>query len=92
MDWSDILWAPVIAPIAIIVGISRMRVASAERPTQRYLQNLDSASCLSDLGQALSPLLDGVDHVDQVFAKFATLRAVYASGTKATLPDTSMPN
>ena len=66
MDWRETL----LAPVGVLVG--RSKVASAERTTQRFLQNVDSASCLVDLNIALGPLLDGVDHVDQVFAKFAT--------------------
>ena len=66
MDWRETL----LAPLRVLVG--RSKVTSAERTTQRYLQNVNSASCLVDLNKALGPLLDGVDHIDQVFAKFAT--------------------
>lgn len=66
MDWRETL----LAPLGVLVG--RSKVVSAKRTTQQYLQNVNSASCLVDLNKALGPLLDGVDHVDQVFAKFAT--------------------
>ena len=66
MDWRNIL----LAPLGVL--IRRSKVASAERTTQRYLHNLNAASCLVDLHKALGPLLDSVDHVDQVFAEFAT--------------------
>ena len=66
MNWRESL----LTPLAILVG--RTKVASAERTTQRYLQNITSASCLVDLNTALGPLLDGVNNVDKVFTKFAT--------------------
>ena len=66
MDWRETL----LAPLGVLFGLRT--VASAERTTQQYLQNVNSASCLVDLYEALGPLLDGVDHVDQVFEKFAT--------------------
>ena len=66
MDWRQIL----LTPVGVLV--SRSKVAFAERTTQQYLQSVDSVSCLVDLNKALSPLLGGVDHVDQVFANFAT--------------------
>lgn len=66
MDWRETF----LAPLGVLVG--RSKVVSAERTTQQYLQNVNSASCLVDLNKALGPLLDGVDHVDQIFAKFAT--------------------
>ena len=66
MDWRQIL----LTPVGVLV--SRSKVAFAERTTQQYLQSVNSASCLVDLNKALAPLLGGVDHVDQVFAYFAT--------------------
>ena len=66
MNWRETFSTPV----AFLIG--RTKVASAERTTQRYLQNITSASCLVDLSTALGPLLDGADGVDTVFTKFAT--------------------
>lgn len=67
MDWRNTL----LAPIGVLIGNSK--VASAERTTQRYLHKVNAASILADLAKALGPLLDSIDHVDQVFAKFATI-------------------
>jgi hypothetical protein len=61
MDW-------LLAPVGVLF---RSRVAIAERKTREYLHNVNSTSCLVDLGKALKPLLGGVDHVDKVFAKFS---------------------
>ena len=66
MDWRNTL----LAPVGVLLG--RSKVASAERTTQRYLQEVNAASCLVDLHRTLAPLLHGVDQVDRVFAKFAT--------------------
>ena len=66
-DWRSIL----LAPIGVLIG--RSKVAFAERTTQRYLHNVNAASCSAGLDKALDPLVDSIDHVDKVFAKFATV-------------------
>ena len=53
------------------VLLNRSKVASAERTTREYLHNVSLASCLVDLGNALDPLLNGVECVDKIFANFA---------------------
>ncbi|KAL8817921.1 MAG: hypothetical protein Q9191_008054, partial [Dirinaria sp. TL-2023a] len=40
--------------------------------TQQYLRDVDIDSCLNDLHHALEQLLDGTNHVNEVFAQFAT--------------------
>ena len=60
-----------LAPVGVLIG--RSKVAFAERTTQRYLHNVNAASCSADLDKALDPLLGSIDHVDKVFAKFATV-------------------
>ena len=89
MDWRNIL----LAPVGVLIGHSQ--VASAEQTTQQYLHNVNAASCSVDLHKALGPLLHSVDHVDQVFAKFATIdssgksfwnRSNFATYVEARLP------
>ena len=67
MDWRNTL----LAPIGVLIDNSM--VASAGRTTQRYLHKVNAASRSADLDQALGPLLDSIDHVDQIFANFATI-------------------
>lgn len=46
--------------------------ASAERATRRYLEDINSASCLNHLDKALGQLLDGVKDVEKTFSNYAT--------------------
>ncbi|PYI25554.1 hypothetical protein BP00DRAFT_431133 [Aspergillus indologenus CBS 114.80] len=45
--------------------------ASAERAMRRYLEDLDSASCLDHLNKALDRLLDGIKDVEKTFLNYA---------------------
>jgi hypothetical protein len=62
MAWRDRLLTP-------LIGHSK---ASAERATRRYLEDLNSASCLNLLDKALGQLLDGIDDVEKIFLNYAT--------------------
>ena len=67
MDWRQILLLPVTLPLHLY------RLVESERTTRRYLEDVSPDSCLIDLREALSPLLDGISiHVDSVFTDFAT--------------------
>ncbi|KAJ5966675.1 hypothetical protein N7501_002923 [Penicillium viridicatum] len=46
--------------------------ASAERATRRYLEDINSASCLIHLDKALGQLLDGVKDAEKTFSNYAT--------------------
>lgn len=85
MDWRSLL----LAPAAIV--FNGAQVAYAERTTQQYLQNISDTSCLEDLDQALSPVLESVDNVNSIFAKFATQhsggRAIWNERSFATYMD-----
>ena len=89
MDWRNTL----LVPVGALIGHGK--VATTERTTQIYLHNVNAASCLVDLLKTLGPLLDGADHADQVFEKFATTdssgksswnRSNFAKNTEARLP------
>ncbi|PCG97667.1 Hypothetical protein PENO1_062170 [Penicillium occitanis (nom. inval.)] len=45
---------------------------SSERATRRYLEDINSASCLSHLDKALDQLLHGIKDVQKVFSNYAT--------------------
>ena len=62
MAWRDRLLIP-------LIGHSK---ASAERATRRYLEDINSASCLSHLDKALNQLLDGIKDVEKIFSNYAT--------------------
>ncbi len=64
MDWR----ARLLAPVSVLLGRSKV----AERTTQRYPQDVNSASCIVDRNKALVPLIDDVDHINEVFARFVT--------------------
>ncbi|EAW13515.1 uncharacterized protein ACLA_055630 [Aspergillus clavatus NRRL 1] len=59
MAWRDIL----------LISHSK---ASAERVTRRYLEDINSASCLIHLDKALDQLLDGIKDVEKIFSNYAT--------------------
>lgn len=46
---------------------------SAERVTRRYLEDLNPASCIKYLDQALRQLLHGIKDFEKVFSKYATI-------------------
>ncbi|GLI78014.1 hypothetical protein PoHVEF18_006311 [Penicillium ochrochloron] len=46
--------------------------ASAERVTRRYLEDINSVSCLNHLDKALDQLLDGIKDVKKIFSNYAT--------------------
>jgi hypothetical protein len=62
MAWRDRLLTP-------LIGHSK---ASAERATRRYLEDINSASCLNHLDKALDQLLDGIEDVEKIFSNYAT--------------------
>jgi len=62
MAWRDRLLTP-------LIGHSK---ASAERTTRRYLEDINSASCLNHLDEALDQLLDGIEDVEKIFSNYAT--------------------
>ncbi|RDW69558.1 hypothetical protein BP6252_08578 [Coleophoma cylindrospora] len=62
MAWRDRLLTP-------LIGHSK---ASAERATRRYLEDINSDSCLNHLDKALNQLLDGIDDVEKIFSNYAT--------------------
>ena len=62
MAWRDHLLTP-------LIGHSK---ASAERATRRYLEDINSASCLNHLDKALGQLLDGIEDVEKIFSNYAT--------------------
>lgn len=64
MDWR----ARLLPPVSVLLGRSKV----AARTTQRYIQNVNSASCIGDLNKSLVPLIDGVNHINEVFARFTT--------------------
>jgi hypothetical protein len=45
---------------------------SSERATRRYLEDINSASCLIHLDKALDQLLDGIKDVEKIFSNYAT--------------------
>jgi hypothetical protein len=62
MTWRDRLLVP-------LIGHSKV---SAERATRRYLEDLNSASCVNRLDKALSQLLDGINGIEKNFSNYAT--------------------
>lgn len=62
MAWRDRL-------VILLFGHSK---ASAERATRRYLEDINSASCLNHLDKALDQLLDGIKDVEKIFSNYAT--------------------
>ncbi|TVY62774.1 hypothetical protein LSUE1_G009202 [Lachnellula suecica] len=62
MAWRDRLLTP-------LIGHSK---ASAERATRRYLEDIDSSSCLKHLNKAVGQLLNGFDDVNKIFSIYVT--------------------
>ncbi|KAJ5213949.1 hypothetical protein N7449_001118 [Penicillium cf. viridicatum] len=62
MAWRDRL-------LILLFGHSK---ASAEQATRRYLEDINSASCLNHLDKALDQLLDGIKDVEKIFSNYAT--------------------
>ena len=92
MAWHDrILLTP-------LFGTSK---ASAERATRRYLEDINSASCLNLLDKILDQLLDGiVGDVKKIFSNYATTnpsgtrvwnRDSFAGYINARLPENETP-
>ena len=69
MDWAQILSLPLL-PVLIPLGIYSQN--SATKTTSRYLEKVKPDTCLTELNECLEPLLQGLNHVDQIFTKFAT--------------------
>lgn len=55
--------------LTLLFGHSK---ASAEGATRRYLEDINSASCLNHLDKALNQLLDGIKDVEKIFSNYAT--------------------